>query len=388
MKLPEKVLSQPLLLSVHGIRTTGRWQKQLTEAAQDAGIRYRPLDFGYFFALSLLLPWVRKSKIEWFHNECEEKLRDVEPGQCASIVAHSFGTYLLCGALVKYSDLRFDRIILCGSIVREDFPWSSIIVNRGQVNVVLNEAGGKDMWASIVCWAVSDSGRTGVVGFRDNASGRVIERIHAEHQHSDYFYIGNYRRVWIPFLRGEPIDPVEAIAKPKRNWRFATTLGLIALFGIALIFSRVILRKQGPDFSVPTSGTLEQRNEQAFVSDKPDANKSSAPETVEIGGTGYRPGLCEGSAAMYEAEYRTASTIHRTDPNMKIEVAGHTDGIEEDAEALSACRAQRVYEYLRLRGLSASQMIVHGYGATRPIDSNSTEEGRSRNRRVEVLAGN
>lgn len=72
-------------------------------------------------------------------------------------------------------------------------------------------------------------------------------------------------------------------------------------------------------------------------------------------------------------------------PNMTIEVAGHTDNTgETDAnQTLSQERSQAVYDFLSGKGIATDRMNPKGYGETKPIDSNDTEEGRQKNRRTE-----
>lgn len=72
-------------------------------------------------------------------------------------------------------------------------------------------------------------------------------------------------------------------------------------------------------------------------------------------------------------------------PQMTIEVYGHTDSIgsEEYNQKLSENRAQAVVDYISNHGISPSRIRSFGYGLRYPIDTNSTEEGRFRNRRVE-----
>lgn len=69
----------------------------------------------------------------------------------------------------------------------------------------------------------------------------------------------------------------------------------------------------------------------------------------------------------------------------RVEVGGHTDnkGTEELNLALSQERADAVVEYLAAQGVPREQLLAQGYGETRPIDTNKTESGRERNRRVE-----
>lgn len=72
-------------------------------------------------------------------------------------------------------------------------------------------------------------------------------------------------------------------------------------------------------------------------------------------------------------------------PQMTVEVYGHTDsiGTAEYNQKLSEHRAGAVVEYFGKKGISPSRVRSFGYGLRYPIESNSTEEGRFRNRRVE-----
>ena len=72
-------------------------------------------------------------------------------------------------------------------------------------------------------------------------------------------------------------------------------------------------------------------------------------------------------------------------PQMTVEVYGHTDsiGTAEYNQRLSENRAKAVVEYISSHGVSPSRIKSFGYGLKYPIDTNSTEEGRFRNRRVE-----
>lgn len=70
---------------------------------------------------------------------------------------------------------------------------------------------------------------------------------------------------------------------------------------------------------------------------------------------------------------------------MQIEVSGHTDsmGPEWYNQALSQRRAKAVVTYLAEKGINAGRLKVEYFGESKPIDSNETNEGRSKNRRVE-----
>ena len=73
-------------------------------------------------------------------------------------------------------------------------------------------------------------------------------------------------------------------------------------------------------------------------------------------------------------------------PDSRIRVYGHTDivGSSEVNQALSTKRAKEVADYLEEKGIAASRITAEGLSFTKPIADNSTEEGRARNRRVEI----
>ncbi|MEW5756873.1 MAG: OmpA family protein [Pseudomonadota bacterium] len=76
----------------------------------------------------------------------------------------------------------------------------------------------------------------------------------------------------------------------------------------------------------------------------------------------------------------------RDKPHLKVEVAGHTDdhGPDRINRTLSQRRAESVRAYLRGLGIPEQQLSAKGYGADAPRASNTTEEGRAANRRVEL----
>jgi outer membrane protein OmpA-like peptidoglycan-associated protein len=82
-----------------------------------------------------------------------------------------------------------------------------------------------------------------------------------------------------------------------------------------------------------------------------------------------------------------AAAALNVSPALRIEVAGHTDnvGTPEANLTLSQARAQAVMAALAQRGVKAERMTARGYGQTTPVADNRTEEGRGKNRRVELV---
>jgi len=78
--------------------------------------------------------------------------------------------------------------------------------------------------------------------------------------------------------------------------------------------------------------------------------------------------------------------ILKDNPDVSIHIEGHTDsiGTEEYNLQLSRKRAESVRNYLVSKGISPERITIFGFGASMPIATNQTEEGRALNRRVEV----
>jgi outer membrane protein OmpA-like peptidoglycan-associated protein len=76
----------------------------------------------------------------------------------------------------------------------------------------------------------------------------------------------------------------------------------------------------------------------------------------------------------------------KENPNIKVEIGGHTDGQGSDKanQTLSEKRALSVKKYLMDKfNISGDRLIPKSYGSMKPIADNKTQEGRSKNRRVE-----
>lgn len=88
-----------------------------------------------------------------------------------------------------------------------------------------------------------------------------------------------------------------------------------------------------------------------------------------------------------EPELQQLKMLFDENPEMRIEIRGHTDSIGalQYNLDLSSHRAKSVYDYLIQNGIKAWRLEYKGYGPTLPIDSNKTPEGRARNRRTEAM---
>ena len=91
------------------------------------------------------------------------------------------------------------------------------------------------------------------------------------------------------------------------------------------------------------------------------------------------------SPAFQSTLSNVADTLSRYEKSY-VDVLGHTDSTGSDAynQALSERRAESVANFLANSGVQRARLATRGYGESQPIASNSTEEGRAANRRVEI----
>jgi OmpA-OmpF porin, OOP family len=79
--------------------------------------------------------------------------------------------------------------------------------------------------------------------------------------------------------------------------------------------------------------------------------------------------------------------LMNSNPSLKISIEGHTDnvGTPESNKALSDARAKAVLEAIAAKAISKTRMSSIGWGQEKPVADNRTEEGRAKNRRVEIV---
>ena len=131
----------------------------------------------------------------------------------------------------------------------------------------------------------------------------------------------------------------------------------------------------GDERSIPRAST-----EDAVIEGRP-AVIVTLPETVlfDVGQAVLR--------ADAEPSLQGVADLVGDHPGARTEVLGHTDstGSAEFNESLSQRRAAAVSDWLAGHGVDPATLTQSGYGSTRPVADNATEQGRQANRRVEVI---
>ncbi len=200
-----------IVVTLHGIRTRGQWQKQITPYLARHGLIPYHLDYGFFGVLSFLMPWTRAGRVQWLRGELRD-LMDRTGATRVSLIAHSFGTWLALEVLeAENGNLRFDRVVLTGSIVRRDFPWGSTLLRKRWIQAVRNERATGDwvvraaeLFARLAGPLAPRAGASGALGFNTACPG--VHDHHVAGGHSEVLNIANYDR-WARFIAFPRLPP-------------------------------------------------------------------------------------------------------------------------------------------------------------------------------------
>jgi len=222
---PRPVKDPPhICLLVHGILTEAAWQERVANIMNRTRvINVVPLRYGYFDVFRFLFPWVTRLRpIHRLHREIRLVKRR-HPNAQMTVIAHSFGAYAVCNLLLDFADLKFDRLILCGSVVPEDYPWTRI--SEQVRHRIVNECGVKDVWPRLAAACTWGYGASGARGF---GSAAVRDRFHPL-RHSDFFEEAFVTTYWLPFILYDqiPTSPYESSRdRPPFHFRMLSALPL------------------------------------------------------------------------------------------------------------------------------------------------------------------
>ena len=200
-----------IVVTLHGIRTRGQWQKQVTPYLARYGLIPYHLDYGFFGVLSFVMPWTRASRVQWLRTELRD-LMDRTGAKRVSLIAHSFGTWLALEVLeAENGNLRFDRVVLTGSIVRRDFPWGSTLLRKRWIQALRNERATGDwvvraaeLFSRLAGPLALRAGASGVHGFTTACPGMLDHSVAGGH--SEVLNLANYEQ-WARFIAFPRLPP-------------------------------------------------------------------------------------------------------------------------------------------------------------------------------------
>jgi len=214
--MPDERQSRHIVISVHGIRTYGRWQERLQrlldndkrwQQEKEDVLVYR---YGFFTLFSFLIPFARNLAVKQFRDYLESVFEG-RLSDRVDIVAHSFGCYLAIEALASpklASGVQIHTAILCGSVLPPNRNLSHLLGPGRPIGRIINECGTSDgvLLLTLLVLGVGMAGRLGLQGFE----GRTLRNRYHRLGHSGYFehsdrrpYDGFMKRWWLPLLLGE-----------------------------------------------------------------------------------------------------------------------------------------------------------------------------------------
>ncbi len=230
-----------IVILVHGIRTHAVWQERLAATlVAAADVEVYPIGYGFFDVLRFWCPlFTRREPIKRVLRELRTARKN-NPDADISVVAHSFGTYIISEILSEETDIILHRLQLCGSIINFNYRWDK--VTSRVTGAVVNDAGTQDCWpvlASVVTWGY---GPSGTFGFKTVS---VRDRYH-NCGHSDFFTDTHMKEYWVPLIiDGQVKESPWTVSRPSPsalisfigNFPFKTTLAIL----IALQFVRLYI---------------------------------------------------------------------------------------------------------------------------------------------------
>src|SRR6516165_1435912 len=202
-----------LIITVHGIRTYGRWQERLealvTAQSNDPSLEFVNYKFGYFSIFAFIIPIFRWLVVRRFRQELV-RLCAGTPRSRIDLIGHSFGTHIIGWGVKGLSPklkIVIDTIVLSGSVLRSSFPWGDLLGTR--VERVINDCGTKDKVLLLSQFGVLFTGMAGRTGFSGATSQRFRNR-YSVFGHSGYFQDASGRpnddymkAYWLPLLRSD-----------------------------------------------------------------------------------------------------------------------------------------------------------------------------------------
>ncbi len=219
-----------VIFLIHGIRDRARWQSLVKRILEEIdGVVVIPIRYGYFDVLRFWLPlWTREGPIRYTREQIQIGKNRYRVSSY-SVIAHSFGTYAISKVLVQTKDLVLDRLVLCGCIIPNDYPWEHL---SGRINhKVINDFGTRDiwpLWAHKLSWGYGDTGRYGF-GRSD-----ILDRAH-DKAHGEYFQERFIREFWKPLFESAHVERSSWEEQAPRPTWLIETVSFLPLKSILLV---------------------------------------------------------------------------------------------------------------------------------------------------------
>jgi hypothetical protein len=217
-----------IVVIVHGIRDFALWQNSVRSVLEGAGFEVEATNYGRLNLVQFLLPlrYFRKRAIATVWRQIRI-VRQNKPQSPISVVAHSFGTFVISHLMKENFDIEFHRIIFCGSVVPYGFEYEQI-QNRFTPPII-NEVGTRDIWPAMAESITWGYGSAGTYGFRRPL---VRDRWHNGARHGYFLDRSFCEQFWVPFLKDGKTTPGAESPERPRAW-----LQLLSIFRLKYVIA-------------------------------------------------------------------------------------------------------------------------------------------------------
>ena len=267
-----------------------------------------------------------------------------------------------------------------------DFGFLPMTSNKTGVAIQQNDNG--ESWQSIIVSGglpdyhfKGEGDVTGAAGprqFMNSALPTAVNGVHSLHTGLKLkIAFGKVKTVEAPVIPVLPPEPQKP-APQKPDTVVKTVVQTIVVRDTVVQNNTVVVRD-----TVEKINTVVVRDTVVVIKEIPQEIKDVM---VELSNTLFAFNKFNLSDKAREGLDKVAGWLNEN-PDVQVEISGHTDNVGSDSynQKLSEQRAKSVYEYfIHDGGVSSKRLSYKGYGKTRPIASNDTEEGRQQNRRVEL----
>ena len=226
---------------IHGMRTQAEWARKAANILDsDPSITVaKPIRYGFFDIFRFLAPGhlFRQKPIDRIKKFIRQERSDGSTD--LSVIAHSFGTYIIGKILEQESDIKLYRLILCGSILSDDFEWdkleNQLLSKNSERLYVVNDCGNQDKWPVFAKFVTFGYGSSGRFGFGDP----LVRDRYFDEGHSGYFKESFIKKYWLPYLVDGTINE-GTLDKPSTPW-WLNVLTILKLPYIILILVLFVL---------------------------------------------------------------------------------------------------------------------------------------------------
>jgi hypothetical protein len=210
-----------ILVTVHGLMSHADWNSHIVPIASSQGWIVAPYNYGFQKLDILLSTSKRKDAVDTFRQWLFALNQEYgQNGACISVIAHSFGTYLLGAYLYGFEEeppVTFNTLILTGSILNENYDWAKCAGNK--VARVRNEIAPNDQWVKWMPenpgkWTGLDPlfGRAGTKGFSVPAD-ILTQPSNKIFDHNNVIEKDVITSQWMPYLNSNRYAPYDEFIK-------------------------------------------------------------------------------------------------------------------------------------------------------------------------------